>query len=190
MALISSFGIAFLLCLILGCSSAEEKLFNVQSYGAIADGKTDNSKALLSTWKDACQWNGTAKFLIPSGEYMVYAANFIGPCSGSMIFQIQGVVKAATDPSLFCNSTWISFQYVNGLEIEGGGTLDGQGASAWPYFDTSKNSNCPTLPIFRRKSAFTILLNHRSIANQKIVTLQNFFHHLRGYKILLFVVIM
>ncbi|XP_070031629.1 exopolygalacturonase-like [Nicotiana tomentosiformis] len=78
---------------------------------------------------------------------MVYAAIFIGPCSGSMTFQIQGVVKAPTDPSLFCNSTWISFQYVNGLEIEGGGTLDGQGASAWPYFDTSKNSNCPTLPV-------------------------------------------
>nr|XP_033511069.1 exopolygalacturonase-like [Nicotiana tomentosiformis] len=128
-------------------SSAEEKLFNVQSYGAKADGKTDNSKAFLSTWKDACQWNGTSKFLIPSGEYMVYAAIFIGPCSGSMTFQIQGVVKAPTDPSLFCNSTWISFQYVNGLEIEGGGTLDGQGASAWPYFDTSKNSNCPTLPV-------------------------------------------
>lgn len=101
----------------------------------------------MSTWKDACQWSGTAKFLIPSGEYLVYAANFIGPCSGSITFQIQGVVKAPTDPSLFCNSTWISFQYVNGLEIEGGGTLDGQGASAWPYFDTSKNSNCPALPI-------------------------------------------
>ncbi|XP_016512003.1 exopolygalacturonase-like [Nicotiana tabacum] len=147
MASISSFGIAFVLGLILGCSSAEDKLFNVQSYGAKADGMTDNSKAFLSTWKDACQWSGTAKFLIPSGEYLVYAANFIGPCSGSITFQIQGVVKAPTDPSLFCNSTWISFQYVNGLEIEGGGTLDGQGASAWPYFDTSKNSNCPALPI-------------------------------------------
>nr|XP_016487194.1 PREDICTED: exopolygalacturonase-like [Nicotiana tabacum] len=147
MASICSFGIAFVLGLILGCSRAEDKLFNVQSYGAKADANTDNSKAFLSTWKDACQWSGTAKFLIPSGEYLVYAANFIGPCSGSITFQIQGVVKAPTDPSLFCNSTWISFQYVNGLEIEGGGTLDGQGASAWPYFDTSKNSNCPALPI-------------------------------------------
>ncbi|CAN4095045.1 unnamed protein product [Withania somnifera] len=63
---------------------------------------------------------------------MVHAINFTGPCKGSPLrFQIQGVIKAPKDPKLFCHPIWISFHYVNGLEIEGGGTLDGQGAYAW-----------------------------------------------------------
>ncbi|MCD7452340.1 hypothetical protein HAX54_016268 [Datura stramonium] len=72
---------------------------------------------------------------------MVYGADFIGSCKGwALTFQIEGVIKAPTDPKIFCNPTWISFKHVNGLEIEGGGSLDGQGASAWD------NPQCPTRP--------------------------------------------
>ncbi|XP_060194904.1 exopolygalacturonase-like [Lycium barbarum] len=132
MASKSYFEIVFILGFALVCTNAKDKVFNVLLYGAKGDRVTDNSKAFLNAWTDACKWNGKATLLIPSGVYMVYGAIFVGPCKGSALaVQIKGVIRAPTDPKIFCNSSWITFQYLNNLEIEGGGTLDGQGASAW-----------------------------------------------------------
>ncbi|XP_060216933.1 exopolygalacturonase-like [Lycium barbarum] len=67
------------------------------------------------------------------------------------------------DPSLFYNTTWISFQHVNDLEIEEGGNLDGQGPSAW------NNPQCATLPS-TLKSDFSqnaTVHNIQSINNKK-----------------------
>lgn len=56
----------------------------------------------------------------------------MGPCKESALtFQIRGIIKAPTHPKLYCNFSWISFQYVNGLTINGGGSLDGGGPCAW-----------------------------------------------------------
>ncbi|CAH9065047.1 unnamed protein product [Cuscuta epithymum] len=122
------------------------RVFNVISYGAKPDGKTDNSQAFLSAWDDACNWKGKATVWVPQGTYMVRAVKFIGWCEGPVTFKIQGLLKAPTDPSLFMGDTWLDFRYIKGLVLEGGGTLDGQGASAWPYDDCSKNPHCPKLP--------------------------------------------
>ncbi|XP_049399848.1 exopolygalacturonase-like [Solanum stenotomum] len=128
----SCFKIGFILGLVFVYTNAQEKVFNVHSYGAKADGRTDDSKALLNGWRDACKWNGKATLLIPLGEYMVNGAIFKGPCNGSsMTFEMKGVIKAPTDPKIFCNEYWIRFQYMNGLKIKGHGTFDGQGACAW-----------------------------------------------------------
>ncbi|XP_059309662.1 exopolygalacturonase-like [Lycium ferocissimum] len=129
---------------------SSSKVFNVMSYGAVADDKTDNSQAFLKAWNDACQWKGRSKVLIPKGTYMLNSLTFQGPCKGSMTFLIKGVLKAPTDPSLFNPNTWIGFLYVSGLVVKGGGYLDGQGASAWPYNDCSKNSHCMSLPATMR----------------------------------------
>ncbi|TMW85952.1 hypothetical protein EJD97_022197 [Solanum chilense] len=132
MASKSCLEIAFIFGLVLVCTNAEEKVFNVLSYGAKADGVTDNSKAFFNAWADACKWNGEAKLLIPLGVYMVNVVTFSGPCEKSTLtFQIKGIIKAPTSPKFFCNSSWISFQYINNLKIGGGGTLDGQGSFSW-----------------------------------------------------------
>ncbi|KAH0655760.1 hypothetical protein KY285_030642 [Solanum tuberosum] len=132
MASKSCLEIAFIFGLVLVCTNAEGKVFNVLSYGAKADGVTDNSKAFLKAWAAACKWNGQAKLLIPLGVYMVNVVNFLGPCEKSTLtFQIKGIIKAPIDPKSFCNSSWISFQYINDLKIKGGGTLDGQGSFTW-----------------------------------------------------------
>lgn len=94
----------------------------------------------MKAWKDACKWNGEATFLIPLGTYMIYGVTFFGPCKGSLIVKIQGVIKASTNPNIFCKGSWISFEHINNLEIKGGGTLDGEGASAWGQ------SQCATRP--------------------------------------------
>ncbi|XP_015170035.1 exopolygalacturonase-like [Solanum tuberosum] len=136
------FKIGFILGLVFVCTNAQEKVFNVLSYGAKADGRTDDSKALLNAWRDACQWNGNGTLLIPSGEYMVNGAIFSGPCNGSAkTFEMKGVIKAPTDPNIFCKlESWISFQYIHDLDIKGHGTFDGQGACAWGKHP------CATLP--------------------------------------------
>lgn len=47
MASKSCLEIAFIFGLVLVCTNAEEKVFNVLSYGAKADGVTDNSKVRI-----------------------------------------------------------------------------------------------------------------------------------------------
>nr|GMD39258.1 exopolygalacturonase-like [Ipomoea batatas] len=146
-----SFGVVFLLGFHLFCHSSfvgamPFRLFNVLSYGARPDGRTDNKEAFLNAWKDACKWEGGAKMHIPRGVYMVSSVLFTGTCKGSVTVRIQGIVRAPTNPSLFFGDTWIGFRYIDGLVMEGGGTLDGQGASAWPYNDCNKNPHCPKLP--------------------------------------------
>ncbi|KAK8622568.1 hypothetical protein V6N13_117478 [Hibiscus sabdariffa] len=61
------------------------------------------------------------------------------------MFLVTGVLKApsgATD-----SFTWINFRYVNNLLMRGGGTLDGQGPSAWHLNNCDKSSTCKHLPI-------------------------------------------
>ncbi|XP_058068980.1 exopolygalacturonase-like [Magnolia sinica] len=121
------------------------KVFNVKDFGAIADGKTDSSKAFLDAWKEACAWNGMGRVLIPKGTFLVGPVLFEGPCKGPIIFQVSGVVKA---PGLekFPSDSWIVFHYINGLMVTGGGTFHGEGAEAWPHNQCSKNKKCKFLP--------------------------------------------
>ncbi|XP_004248938.3 exopolygalacturonase-like [Solanum lycopersicum] len=136
------FTIGVILGLVFVCTNAQEKVFNVLSYGAKADGMTDDSEAFLNGWRDACIWNGNGTLLIPSGVYMINGAVFKGPCNGSVTtFEMKGVIKAPTDPNIFCNTgSWIAFQYIHGLDIKGHGTFDGQGDCAWG------KHQCETLP--------------------------------------------
>ncbi|KAL5160027.1 Exopolygalacturonase [Glycine soja] len=82
----------FMLCLWPFIAEAHIKLFNVAEYGAITDGKEDNSVAFLKAWSDACKWNGSATVLIPEGTYMLKSVIFKGPCNGSVTFQIKGTL--------------------------------------------------------------------------------------------------
>ncbi|XP_074374860.1 exopolygalacturonase-like [Apium graveolens] len=47
------------------------KFFDVTAYGAVANGKDDNSKQFLRAWGDACQWNGNSVMIIPKGIYQL-----------------------------------------------------------------------------------------------------------------------
>ncbi|XP_021288415.1 exopolygalacturonase [Herrania umbratica] len=121
------------------------KTFNVRNYGAVADGRKDNRKAFLKAWSDACNQKGISRVYIPGGVYMLGTVEFLGPCKGPITFLMTGTVRAPTGP--LSTDGWITFRYVNKLIVKGGGTLDGQGASAWPYNECDKNSNCRSLPI-------------------------------------------
>ncbi|KAL6962688.1 galacturonan 1,4-alpha-galacturonidase, partial [Sarracenia purpurea var. burkii] len=154
-ASISTFVIFCLLMLALGHTTVAQgggppKFFDVKTYGAMADGKTDNSMAILKAWNEACEWNGKSRVWIGEGTYMLNSVVLKGPCMGEMAFVIKGVLKAPTDPNLFFTDHWIAFQYVDGLVVKGGGSLDGQGSSAWHFNDCFTNSHCNPLPVTMR----------------------------------------
>lgn len=114
-------------------AGSSELVFDVTKYGAVAGGKTDNTKAFLDAWNSACQNSaGNASLLIPHGDFLVGPITFAGPCSnvGPTTVRIQGTLKAP--PSIMSTPTvaWIEFRDLQGLRIGGGGTIDGQVTNA------------------------------------------------------------
>ncbi|XP_059639022.1 polygalacturonase-like [Cornus florida] len=177
----SVFNIVFIAVLFLVVSitnALQSNVFDVTHYGAVADGKTDNSKAFSKAWNESCQWQGRSSVLIPLGSYFLSSLNLNGPCNGPMEFLIKGVLKAPTEPSQFLNTNhWITFQYMENLTVTGGGTLDGKGASGWPY-NTCNKGQCPGLPaslilLFINNSE----INHINSLNSKNVHLNIFGCH-------------
>ncbi|GMN51730.1 hypothetical protein TIFTF001_020870 [Ficus carica] len=128
-----------------------KNVFNVMSYGAVADGKTDISKAISNAWNQACQSIGGGVVLIPKGSYFVNPVELKGPCKGKMVFSLRGDLKAPIyDQSWGDADHWISFQYIDNFMMNGGGSLDGQGPSAWPYNTCARDPNCKKLPVSLR----------------------------------------
>ncbi|KAK1405354.1 putative glycoside hydrolase, family 28, Pectin lyase fold/virulence factor [Heracleum sosnowskyi] len=134
--------------LISSCSArngANAKFYDVTKYGAVGNGKADNSKQFLRAWEDACQWNGNSVMVIPKGIYMLNPVKFTGPCRGFIAVRINGDLKASTDISV---ESWITFKYVDRLLVDGGGTIDGQGAAVWSRANCIHNHRvCRPLPI-------------------------------------------
>lgn len=83
--------------------------------------------------------------LIPEGVFLVGPLKFKGPCKGPMAVRLKGNLLASTDLGQF-SSNWVEFQYIKGLKVTGGGTLNGQGALAWPQNECPNKSKCKTLP--------------------------------------------
>lgn len=100
----------------------------------------------MKAWADSCKWRGKSSVLIPKGTYHLGSIVLKGPCNGRKEFVIKGMLRSPDQPSSFFVDHWITFQNINNLRIHGGGTLDGQGASAWPY-NKCKTGSCKPLPV-------------------------------------------
>ncbi|KAF2313874.1 hypothetical protein GH714_018490 [Hevea brasiliensis] len=114
-----------------------EGVFDVTQYGAIADGKTESSKAFLATWDAACGYAGNSTFYIPQGEYFVASISFPGPCHNNQSpkVKIEGSLIAPSSLNALPDSNWIEFKKLNGIVLNGGNgvtNFDAQGAvEAW-----------------------------------------------------------
>lgn len=136
--------------LILLCSSFNssasanaEMTYNVVSFGAKPDGKTDSTKAFLGAWAQACRSAGPAAIYVPAGRFLLGNAVFSGPCNSKAIsITIDGTLVAPSDYRVTGEAgTWIMFEHVDGVSIRGG-VLDGQGTALWACKNSGKN--CPT----------------------------------------------
>ncbi|XP_065854744.1 probable polygalacturonase At3g15720 [Euphorbia lathyris] len=123
--------------------------FNVLQYGAKGDALTDDSQAFLSAWRDACELRGRMTTVeVPVGRtYLLKPLIFEGPCIATNIhFQIQGRIVAPNNINAWDDDTdkWIQFKEVNGLLIDGRGTIDGQGEIWWKLCHNSQSCSRPT----------------------------------------------
>ncbi|XP_022877095.1 polygalacturonase-like [Olea europaea var. sylvestris] len=134
----------FLLTFFHYSSIATNANYNLQSFGAKSDGKTDCSKAFLSAWTSACASTQPATIFVPPGRYLLGATIFAGKsCKNTAItIQIDGTLVAPSDFNVIGNSgNWIKFESVTGVSVIGG-TLDAQGANLWACKNSGKS--CPT----------------------------------------------
>ncbi|GLT71722.1 hypothetical protein SLA2020_437200 [Shorea laevis] len=84
-----------------GLSSATIS-FNVMNYGAVGDGKTDDSAAFIKAWKAVCQTgSGIPILIIPAGKtFLLKPVTFSGPCKPSHIYvRFSGNVVASNSKS-------------------------------------------------------------------------------------------
>lgn len=132
--------IAVTLVLLIGlferCSSATAT-YNVVSFGARGDGKTDSTKAFLRAWSAACSTSvrGAATVYVPRGSFLIKPVVFSGPCrSSGVTFQMDDTGTSLVAPSNYWelgnSGTWILFIKVTGLSVYGG-TVDARGHAYW-----------------------------------------------------------
>ncbi|XP_058746867.1 probable polygalacturonase At3g15720 [Vicia villosa] len=109
-------------------------IYNVMDYGAVGDGKTDDTKAFASAWSKTCNGGGMSTLVIPSGKsFLVTTVNFIGPCKAKILIQFEGQIVAPPKDGWKGGAYFISIERVNGLTIDGNnqGGIDGDGSTWW-----------------------------------------------------------
>ncbi|KAL6223134.1 hypothetical protein ACLB2K_006524 [Fragaria x ananassa] len=141
-------------------------VFNVKSFGAKADGQSDDTKVLsqffllypyfiepflafTTAWKKACKSRGRVYLIITRETYIVGPLKLSGLCPNvsALNLRVNGYLKATTEMSKYeFGGGWIQFAWTKGLTLTGGGTFDGQGAKAWPHNNCSTDSKCKLLP--------------------------------------------
>ena len=123
--------------------SSAETIYNVQTYGAKPNGKTDSTQAFLDAWAAACGSADPTIIYIPEGRYLLGSVAFTGGnCkSPDISVRIDGTLIAPEDYRILgLASNWLSFEGVSGVSIVGG-ALDAKGSPLWDC--KSKGSNCP-----------------------------------------------
>ncbi|WJZ94798.1 hypothetical protein VitviT2T_013626 [Vitis vinifera] len=122
----------------IGLSDDDElSTINVRDFGAIGDGTTDDSQAFLKAWKKACGIQaGYVNFIIESGKaFLLKPIRFEGPCRASYInIQVLGTITAPKSIYEWGGQSvdnWLIFFRINGLIVNGKGTINGQGSIWW-----------------------------------------------------------
>ncbi|XP_068639599.1 probable polygalacturonase At3g15720 [Aristolochia californica] len=109
--------------------------FNVVNFGAVGDGRTDDTEAFKKAWAATCGAPGASSTLIiPGGRtFLLNTIMFTGKCNASSIyFKLYGNLVAHARDRFIRMGSWITFFVVDSLTITGSGQMDGQGSSWWP----------------------------------------------------------
>ena len=122
----------FLLLLFFNHASAAQLTFNIVTFGAKPDEKTNASPMLQTTWAKARDSSEPATIYVPEGIFFIRSVRFNGLCKNNAItILINGTLVASSDIQVLANSSsWILFNHINGLSITGS-IIDGQGTPLW-----------------------------------------------------------
>lgn len=96
----------------------KQTMFSVLQYGAVADGKTDNTLAIQSAI-DACHENGGGTVYFPAGEYVSKALTLKSYVT--LELDVGAVLLAQTLPG---ENTFLRGEHVEYVTIKGRGAID------------------------------------------------------------------
>ncbi|KAG8379153.1 hypothetical protein BUALT_Bualt07G0058500 [Buddleja alternifolia] len=132
-------------------AKSDNTVFNVLDYGAVGDGRTDDTNAFSKAWQATCSSSSSSAIMqVPSDKtFLIQAIRFDGPCnSKSVTMEINGNLVAPNDPSDWeCEKSsceqWIYFHRVDGLTVHGHGVIDARGKKWWNIeaFEISNSDN-------------------------------------------------
>ncbi|KAM7490121.1 hypothetical protein LguiA_033042 [Lonicera macranthoides] len=142
--------------------------FDVVKYGAVGDGKTDDTQAFLKAWNDFCLATDHDNPIlnIPKDKtFLLGPLSFNGPCKSSTPrVQVLGNLVAPTSLAAWkgcVQNSWIVFSAVNGLIVDGPGKIDGQGSFWWRQGRQTPTCGIPTaLRFFKCDNMKLNGLNH------------------------------
>ncbi|ONK79171.1 uncharacterized protein A4U43_C01F3650 [Asparagus officinalis] len=166
--------------------------YDIRTFGAVGDGVSDDSEALIEAWKAACKVYG-ATVEIPSGlNFLLRPVTLQGPCMPHLILQIDGTLLAPPSVASWSKSSlfqWINLKWVSDFTIQGNGTLDGQGSSWWSLSATPQSTNKETTSsplemrptVLRFYASCNIMVRNIHIINSPLCHLK--FDSSRGVKV-------
>ncbi|CAI8608304.1 unnamed protein product [Vicia faba] len=140
----------------------ENNTYNVMQYGAIGDGKSDDTQAFSRAWNSACNAGGMSTLVIPSEKsFFVTKVNFSGPCDSKILIQFEGKIVAPCKQEWRGESYLITIEYLNGLTIDGNGLgeVDGNGSTWWDC------PNCDRPGLFHFHSCNNLTVSNLTISN-------------------------
>ncbi|XP_052171798.1 polygalacturonase-like [Diospyros lotus] len=111
---------------------ASVKTVSVDDFGAKGDG-SDDTQAFKKAWQAACSSSAAATLLVPKKKYLVKPIRFAGPCKAALTVQIYGTIEASANRADYKEDVrhWLLFDSVQNLQVQGGGTIDGNGNTWW-----------------------------------------------------------
>ncbi|KAF3436585.1 hypothetical protein FNV43_RR23677 [Rhamnella rubrinervis] len=116
-------------------STTSNDVFDVRNFGAVGDGRTDDTESFKMAWDTACQ-SESAVIHVPNGfSFMIQSTIFTGPCQGGLVFQVDGTLMPPDGPDAwpknFSRHQWLVFYRINEMSLKGGGLIDGKGEKWW-----------------------------------------------------------
>ena len=166
--------------------------FVITTYGAIADGKTLNSKAIQAAI-DQCAQSGGGTVVIPKGEFLS-GALFIKP-GVNLEIREGGVLKGSTDINDYPKAItrieghfepWpgalLNGDKVDHLHITGPGTLDGNGQPFWQEFYRHRKIDSKTTNLSVARPRLTFIQNSRNVEINGVTFKNSGFWNLHLYR--------
>ncbi|KAF7809305.1 putative polygalacturonase [Senna tora] len=145
-------------------------LVNVDSFGAVGNGESDDTQAFRKAWDVACS-TPKSVFLVPQGRrYLVNATRFKGPCADKLIIQIDGTIIAPDEPKNWDPNLpriWLDFSKLDKAVFQGAGVIDGSGSKWWAA-SCKKNKSNPC-----RGAPTALTIDSSSAIRVKGLTIQN-----------------
>jgi len=168
-----------------------EKKYNIAEHGAIADGKTLNTKAIQAVIDECAKKGGTV--VIPKGEFLS-GSIFLKP-GVNLEIQEGGSLKGSTDindyPKMMTRieghfEEWpaalLNGDKVDHLRITGAGTLDGSGQPFWKEFYDKRDLDKKTTNLSVPRPRLTLLQNSKDVKITGINYKNSGFWNLHLYK--------